>query len=150
MQATLAPRSGAPTVRNGEPHVELLLPAAPESVVLARQMIRGLVDYLGWGDASRTDISIAVTEACTNAVLHAYPEGGGDYAVHAWVEPQRLLVAVRDSGRGFTPRIESPAAGLGLGLPLMLAIGDEVSFSTDGDGVTEVRMAFSPTSRRRR
>jgi len=131
-----------------EPHVELALPADAESVVLARQMVRGLIDFLGWGDASRTDISIAVTEACTNAVLHAYPDGGGDYVVRAWVDPERLVVAVRDRGQGITPRVESPEAGLGLGLPLMLAIGDEVSFASDGEGVTEVRMAFSRDSRR--
>ena len=55
-------------------------------------------------------------------------------------------MAVRDHGRGISPRVESPAAGLGLGLPLMLAIGDEVSFSSDGEGATEVRIAFSPST----
>jgi anti-sigma regulatory factor (Ser/Thr protein kinase) len=148
MEATLVAGSGAQPMNNGDPHVELALPADAGSVVLARQMVRGLIDFLGWGDESRTDISIAVTEACTNAVLHAYPEGGGDYVVRAWVDPERLVVAVRDRGQGITPRVESPAAGLGLGLPLMLAIGDEVSFASDSEGVTEVRMAFSPASRR--
>ena len=127
--------------------VELVLPAEPESIALARQMVRGIVDVLGWGEESRTDISIAVTEACTNSVLHAYPDSDGDYEVHAWAAPERLVVAVRDRGRGITPTVTSPAAGLGLGLPLILAIGDEVSFTHD-DGVTEVRMTFSPDSRR--
>lgn len=126
--------------------VQLVLPAEPESIALARQMVRGIVDHLGWGDESRTDISIAVTEACTNAVLHAYPEGGGEYEVLAWADPEELVVAVRDTGRGITPAVSSPAAGLGLGLPLILAIGDEVAFTHD-DGVTEVRMTFSPDSR---
>ena len=130
--------------------VEFLLPAKPESVVLARQMVRGILDALGWGEESRTDISIAVTEACTNAVLHAYPAGAdGDFEVLAWAEPERLLVAVRDRGRGITPTLTSPAAGLGLGLPLMLAISDEVTFSSD-NGVTEVAMTFSPSSRQAR
>lgn len=137
-----------PIVTTALPDIELQLPAEPESVALARQMVRGIVDALDWGEESRTDISIAVTEACTNAVLHAYPHGdGGEYEVHAWVEPDQLVVAVRDRGRGITPAVTSPAAGLGLGLPLMLAIGDEVTFSSD-DGVTEVRMTFSPGSRR--
>lgn len=137
-----------PLVTTALPDVELLLPAEPESVALARQMVRGLVDALGWGEESRTDISIAVTEACTNAVLHAYPaDSAGEYEVHAWVEPELLVVAVRDRGRGIVPSVTSPAAGLGLGLPLMLAIGDEVNFSNE-DGVTEVRMTFSPGSRR--
>jgi anti-sigma regulatory factor (Ser/Thr protein kinase) len=136
-------------VSGERPDVELVVPADAESVVLARQMVRGIVDVLGWGDESRTDISIAVTEACTNVVLHAYPEGeDGEYQVRAWLEPDRLVVTVRDEGQGFSPRMPAPAAGLGLGLPLMLAIGDEVSFSSDGEGATEVRMTFSPSSRR--
>src|SRR3954469_11534174 len=154
MAATLAPRKGGPGVKEPAAHVELTLPADAESVVLARQMVRGLVDFLGWSDESRNDISIAVTEACTNAVLHAYPDGGGEYMVRAWVEPDRLTVTVRDEGGAIAPRggapgaprgagraegpgiapgVESRVAGLGLGLPLMLAIGDEVSFSSNTD-----------------
>lgn len=137
-----------PLVTTALPDVELLLPADPDSVALARQMVRGIIDALDWGEESRTDISIAVTEACTNAVLHAYPaDQEGEYEVHAWAEPQHLVVAVRDRGRGIVPTVTSPAAGLGLGLPLMLAIADEVNFSSE-DGVTEVRMTFSPGSRR--
>jgi anti-sigma regulatory factor (Ser/Thr protein kinase) len=140
------PPSGARVA--SEPDVELTLPAEPESVVLARQMVRGLVDHLGWGDESRNDVSIAVTEACTNAVLHAYPEGRGEYGVSAWVAPERLVVSVRDQGQGISPRVESAAAGLGLGLPLMLAIADEVSFTSDAEGATEVRLSFSPMPER--
>lgn len=127
------------------PDVEMRLPAEPESVVLARQMVRGIVDALGWDEDRRTDISIAVTEACTNSVLHAYPEGGGEYEVCAWVEPERIVVAVRDRGVGINPRVPSLTPGLGLGLPLMVAIGDEVSFASNGDGITEVRMTFGRT-----
>ena len=115
MEATLVAGSGAQPMNNGDPHVELALPADAESVVLARQMVRGLIDFLGWGDESRTDISIAVTEACTNAVLHAYPDGGGDYVVRAWVAPERLVVAVRDRGRasrrGSSPPRPASASG---------------------------------------
>ena len=79
--------------------------------------------------------------------LHAYPDSTGDYEVFAWAEPSKLVVAVRDRGRGISPRVPSPSAGLGLGMPLMLAIADEVNFMSEG-GVTEVRMSFTPGSRR--
>ena len=141
------PLWGGRRVNGSDPHVELTLLADAESVVLARQMVRGLVDFLGWDDASRNDVSIAVTEACTNAVQHAYPEGDGEYVVRAWVDGERLVVAVRDEGQGITPRLDAGSAGLGLGLPLMLAIGDEVTFSSDADGATEVRLVFSPGAR---
>lgn len=137
-----------PSVSTLHPDIELLLPAEPESVAVARQMVRGVIDALGWSDEARTDISIAVTEACTNAVLHAYPgDEEGEYEVFAWAEGDQLVVSVRDRGRGIVPTVTSPSAGLGLGLPLMLAIGDDVSFHSE-DGVTEVRMVFSPGSRR--
>ena len=144
---TPIPESGD-TVTSQHADVELLLPAEPESVGLARQMVRGILDSLGWSEESRTDISIAVTEACTNSVLHAYPDGevDGGFEVHAWVGPERLVVAVRDKGRGISPKAPSAAAGLGLGLPLILAICDEVAFTSE-EGVTEVRMTFSSTSR---
>jgi serine/threonine-protein kinase RsbW len=136
-------------VSGAEPDVELVLPAEAESVALARQMVRGVVDALGWSEESRMDISIAVTEACTNVVMHAYPVGGGEYQVLAWAEPERLRVTVRDHGQGISPRVSSSAAGLGLGMPLMLAIGDEVAFASGGpDGATEVRFTFTPSSRR--
>ncbi len=87
------------------PDVELVLPAEPESVALARQMVRGILDALGWGEESRTDISIAVTEAVhqLGAPRLPRPDDEGEYEVHAWVEPERLVVAVRDRGRGITP-----------------------------------------------
>jgi anti-sigma regulatory factor (Ser/Thr protein kinase) len=129
------------------PNIEIVLPATPESVALARQMVRGVLDVLDWEEDRRADIAIAVTEACTNAVLHAYPDGAADavYEVLAWARPDRLDVVVRDFGRGMNPRLPSASAGLGLGLPLMLAIGDEVSFRSHEDGAaTEVRLTFSP------
>ena len=129
------------------PDVEIAVPAEPESVVLARQAVRGIVDALGWSEERRTDVSIAVTEACTNAVLHAYPEGGGEYEVRVWATPEELVVSVRDYGQGISPRIPSAVAGLGLGMPLMMAICDEVSFSRNGEEATEVRLVFSAEGR---
>ena len=76
------------------------MPAEPDSVALARQMVRGIIDRLGWSDESRTDIRIAVTEACTNAVLHAYPDSTGDYEVFAWAEPEKLWWRCATPGRG--------------------------------------------------
>jgi anti-sigma regulatory factor (Ser/Thr protein kinase) len=134
-------------VSEHRPDVEIAVPAEPESVVLARQAVRGIVDALGWGEERRTDVSIAVTEACTNAVLHAYPDGGGEYEVRVWAAPEELVVTVRDHGQGISPRIPSPVAGLGLGMPLMMAICDEVSFSRNGEETTEVRLVFSVEGR---
>jgi anti-sigma regulatory factor (Ser/Thr protein kinase) len=124
------------------PDVELALPADPESVAVARQVIRGVTDRYLWDDGRAGDIAIAVTEACTNAVLHAYPSGEGEYRVHVWAADERLVVSVVDEGDGIAPKVPSAKAGLGLGLPLMVAISDEASFARNDDGHNEVRLTF--------
>ncbi|MGD9695663.1 MAG: ATP-binding protein [Thermoleophilia bacterium] len=126
------------------PDIEMVISATPDGVALVRQMIRGILDVLGWSEERRSDVAIAVTEACTNVVLHAYPEGDGDYEVRAWAAPGWLRVAVRDFGQGIDSRMTSASAGLGLGLPLMLTLGDEVVFASTEAGVaTEVRLLFN-------
>lgn len=126
-----------------QPDVELILPAERESVAVARQVIRGVTAELLWDDGRSGDIAIAVTEACTNAVLHAYPShDGGEYRMLVWTRGEELTVAVIDHGDGVAPKLPSAKAGLGLGLPLMVSISDEVSFARNGDGDNEVRMTF--------
>lgn len=125
------------------PDVELVLPAERESVAVARQVIRGVTSRLVWDDGRAGDIAIAVTEACTNAVLHAYPSTDeGRYRVLVWASDEELVVSVIDDGDGIAPKVPSAKAGLGLGLPLMVAISDEVSFARNGDGDNEVRLTF--------
>jgi anti-sigma regulatory factor (Ser/Thr protein kinase) len=122
--------------------VELHLPARAESVSIARQAVCGVGDALLMDEARLADVALAVTEACTNVVMHAYPEGAGDYELRVWIQHHRVLIAVRDYGGGVTPRMPGSKAGLGLGLPLMLAVCDEVTFARGADGSMEVRLAF--------
>jgi serine/threonine-protein kinase RsbW len=125
------------------PDVELVLPAERESVSVARQVIRGVTTLLLWDDGRAGDIAIAVTEACTNAVLHAYPSrADGEYRMLVWTADEELTVAVIDHGDGIAPKVPSAKAGLGLGLPLMVSISDEVSFARNGAGDNEVRLVF--------
>jgi anti-sigma regulatory factor (Ser/Thr protein kinase) len=141
------PRQTADEV-NG-PDLELFLPAEPESVSIARQAVCGVGDVLMLDEGRIADVALAVTEACTNVVMHAYPEGSGDYDLRLWVQHRRLLITVRDFGEGITPRVPAAKTGLGLGLPLMLAVCDEVAFARGVDGSTEVRLVFrlSPNGR---
>lgn len=130
------------------PDVRLTLPADADSVGVARQVVSGVGDALRVEESRLADIGLAVTEACTNVVMHAYPDGrdapdgvSGSYEVRVWVQHQRLIVTVRDQGQGIAPRLGGKT-GLGLGLPLMLAICDEVAFAHGAEGSTEVRMTF--------
>jgi len=125
--------------------VELRLPATANHVVVARQALSGIADTFGWDASFSDDVRLALSEACTNVVQHAYRNAAspGDMLISILVEAGRLLVAVSDDGVGIvTP---SHSDGLGLGLPLMRTLADELQLDSS-EGHTEVRMAFSPTS----
>jgi anti-sigma regulatory factor (Ser/Thr protein kinase) len=122
------------------PDFELTLPARPENVAVVRHAFGGLGDAVDVPDAALADVKLAVTEACTNVVVHAYPDGEGPMAVRALLEDRRLTVIVSDRGRGIVPRPDSP--GLGLGLPLIATLADSLELGTGDDDATEVRMTF--------
>ena len=123
------------------PDLVLTLPARAENVAVVRHAVGGLGDALDIEDQVLADVKLAVTEACTNVVVHAYPEGDGPMEIAAGVRDGRLLVAVRDEGRGMLPRPDSP--GLGLGLPLIATLAETLELGRDRDDRTEVRMTFS-------
>jgi anti-sigma regulatory factor (Ser/Thr protein kinase) len=99
-------------------------------------------------DAQRADVTLAVSEACTNVVVHAYPDGApGVLDVEAEVEDD-LCVVVRDEGRGFAPRPDSPGAGLGV--PLIAALAQRVELRRPRPPAsTEMAMIFTLPRRRR-
>ena len=123
------------------PVVRLTLPARPEGVGVVRQALTGLADGLALDAAVLADAKMAVTEACTNAVVHAYDGSGGPVDVEMFADEAQLTVVVRDEGIGITDE-ERTEGTLGLGLPLIAALSDDFELrAADGDG-TEVRMGF--------
>ena len=122
------------------PDLELTLPARPENVAVARHAIGGFADVLDVPDQTLADVKLAVTEACTNVVVHAYPGGEGPITLRATVDDGVLRVVVVDEGRGILPRADSP--GLGLGLPLIATLAESLELGTGDNEETEVRMAF--------
>jgi serine/threonine-protein kinase RsbW len=122
------------------PDLELVLPARPENVAVVRHALGGFGDAFDISDQALADIKLAVTEACTNVVVHAYPDGEGPLGISAWMQDERLTVVVHDEGRGMLPRPDSP--GLGLGLPLIATLAESLELGTGTDERTEVRMTF--------
>ena len=93
-------------------------------------------------DVDYMPADIAVSEACSNVVMHAYEDGDGPLELTGWVEDDAVTFVVTDRGSGISPRLQTGAAGLGLGLPLMAALSDEVEVRSPPGGPTEVRMTF--------
>ena len=129
------------------PDLEITLPARAENVAVVRHAVGGLGEVLEVDDQTLSDIKLAVTEACTNVVVHAYPEGEGPMGLRASIEGRQLALVVIDRGRGIVPRPDSP--GLGLGLPLIATLAESLELGTGHSEETEVRMTFdlgSPAS----
>ncbi len=123
------------------PDLELKLPARAENVAVIRHAFGGFAEALSVDEQTLADIKLAVTEACTNVVIHAYEDGeDGDLEVDASIDDERLTVIIRDNGRGIVPRPDSP--GLGLGLPLIATLADSLELGKDHGDHTEVRMTF--------
>lgn len=121
------------------------LPADAASITTLR---RAVVEYAARGGVSqrrREDVALAVSEALSNAVMHAYQGRDdldpGEIRVNARIEEAALEVAVCDDGDGMTPRRDSP--GLGLGLALMSQVTDRLRLESGGRARgMSVRMTF--------
>jgi serine/threonine-protein kinase RsbW len=121
------------------PRFELRLPASPTTVPHVRRALMTFASAHGVPEAS--DVGLAVTEAVTNAILHAYRGGeSGEMRIVACAEPDRLVVVVRDYGCGMSPRPDSP--GLGMGLSIIGRLAAEVNIERPADGGTRLRMHF--------
>ena len=95
---------------------------------MVRQALAGMADALDFDAAVLADMKMAVSEACTNVVVHAYDDGAdGLLEVEMAADEQGLTIRVRDHGTGLepetTPTRDVPA--LGLGLPLIAALSDD-------------------------
>jgi anti-sigma regulatory factor (Ser/Thr protein kinase) len=124
------------------PPLELRTRSHPASVTEAR---KGVGAYAEAAGANRRDVELAVTEAVTNAVVHAFVgHDNGVIAVRAELDgPNELLVEVADNGSGITTPASSPQAGFGL--PIIGAVTDGVEIHT-GDRGTRLEMRFPRVS----
>jgi serine/threonine-protein kinase RsbW len=118
------------------------LPAMPEAVPALRRAAVQFAAGLGAGDSVVDGVRLAVSEAVSNVILHAYPdrEEPGPVELTAALDGAELLVTVRDEGSGMSPRIDSP--GLGLGLPLIAQTAHSLEVRPAPSGGTEMRMSF--------
>jgi anti-sigma regulatory factor (Ser/Thr protein kinase) len=124
------------------PDLELKLPARAENVAVVRHAFGGFAEALSVDEQTLADIKLAITEACTNVVIHAYDDDeDGSLEVDASIDDRRLTVVIRDRGRGIVPRPDSP--GLGLGLPLIATLAESLELGKDDADHTEVRMTFA-------
>ncbi len=119
--------------------VRLTIPARAEYIALCRLALTGLSRLQEFGEEVLEDLKLALTEACTNSVRHAYDEGSpGTVEIVYELHPNKLVIEVSDEGGGFDPdeRVGGePALNEGgLGIAIIRAIADEVEIGPQPDG----------------
>ena len=114
--------------------VHLTIPAKAEYITLVRLALTGLWRLRSFSEEALSDLKVAVTEACSNSVRHAYEGREGvvqiDYELHS----DRVVIEVSDDGTGFDAERELERGELtegGLGLAIIRSLTDEVEL---GDG----------------
>jgi serine/threonine-protein kinase RsbW len=122
--------------------VRLTLPAEAESIPVIRHVLGAFAESLRLPADVVEDMRLAVTEACTNVVRHAYDSGvPGTIDVVMQPNGDRLDVTVSDRGRGMgpSPDIDGP----GLGLPLIAALADSIELADAPIRGNRLKMSFS-------
>jgi anti-sigma regulatory factor (Ser/Thr protein kinase) len=115
-------------------------PAHPSRLSEIRTFVRGQAIQSGFSSEAADDLALAVSEACANSIVHA---GGATITVTWQSDGERSEVEIRDEGI-FRRRVPMPEldGGGGHGIPLMMALMDEVSVreGTEQDPGTLVRL----------
>ena len=131
-------------------YIEIKVPTKPDYIGVIRLTLSGIANRMGYTFEEIEDIKIAVSEACTNAIQHAYSEDEvGEVIIGFGIYEDKLELMVADSGKSFDfiqtkkelgPYTESSTVDQleegGLGLYLIEALMDEVRVLDYTGGVT--------------
>ena len=119
--------------------VALTIPAKAEYLVFCRLVLVGLARTREIDPETLADMKLAVTEACSNSVRHAYEGAGGNVAVRFTLGADDIAIEVEDDGRGFeldTAEVGPPDAARedGMGLAIIKSLTEDLDVSAGADG----------------
>jgi serine/threonine-protein kinase RsbW len=124
--------------------VALTIPARPEYVALCRLALTGIARTRALAPELVADLKLALTEACSNSVRHAYEEGReGAVEIRYELSDDRLTVEVTDEGSGFDPdvleRAQEDLDEGGLGIAIIRAVTDDLEIGVRAEGGSRLR-----------
>lgn len=140
---------------DGSRTVRLTIPAKAEYITLSRLALSGLSRVRTFPEDTLADLKLALTEACSNSVRHAYDDGDGHVDISFELHDDRLVVEIADDGTGFEPdgagqkgqdeagdaSGEAELTEGGLGIAIIRSIADEVEIVA-GPGGRGSRLRF--------
>lgn len=136
----MSPSQSRPTSNGDARTVRLTIPAKAEYITLVRLALSGLSQLRPLSEETLGDLKLAVTEACSNSVRHAYRDGReGVVEIIYELHPDRLVVEVCDEGEGFTaaeelPLVNGSLSEGGLGIAIIRELADELEFGRGATG----------------
>ena len=126
--------------------VKLDMPAKAEYVVLGRLALSGLLRSRGYSEDAVADLKLALTEACSNSVRHAYDHDQGQVHLEFTVHTTCVTVLIRDEGGGFheddddCPECRNLSdfqlAEGGMGISIIRAVVDDFDLRKPDEGGT--------------
>ena len=127
--------------------VTLELPAKPEYVLLGRLALSGMLLKGEFSSDAVADLKLALTEACSNSIRHAYADGEGQIRLGVEVGDRCLVLTVRDEGAGFDDSEEAMTTYVpgmdeaslsegGMGFSIIRAVVDDFVLERLGEGGT--------------
>ena len=130
--------SGHELDESGDAVVRLTMPAKAEYITLGRLALTGLSRLRPLAEETLADLKLALTEACSNSVRHAYAGENGVVEIRYRLGANRLTIEVSDEGEGFEPPgsadSEDPLSEGGLGIAIIRAIADEFELGPRNGG----------------
>jgi anti-sigma regulatory factor (Ser/Thr protein kinase)/putative methionine-R-sulfoxide reductase with GAF domain len=115
--------------------LHVTLPAEPKTLAQARRILRRWLIQLGADEGVVAEMTIAVSEACANAIEHAYAPSPATFELHGSAQDGEITMTVRDEGHWRAPRGQNR----GRGLSIIVAAMDDVQIDRTAEG-TEVVM----------
>jgi serine/threonine-protein kinase RsbW len=118
--------------------VRLTIPARAEYISLCRLALTGLAQVRPLSEELLADLKLALTEAASNSVRHAYGDEEGVVEVTYELRGDRLAIEVADAGEGFVheggAQLDDELSEGGLGIAIIRAIADEFDLGSGAGG----------------
>jgi serine/threonine-protein kinase RsbW len=124
--------------------VTLTIPPKAEFLTLCRLALAGMARIHAIDEESLADLKLAVTEACSNSIRHAYRDGlDGAVSIRFELAADRFTVEVEDDGSGFDPALVGAHSGEldeeGMGIAIIRELVDEFELGSKDSGGSRLR-----------
>lgn len=129
---------------------QLRTPSQPDNLSIIRDFVAKIASKVGFNNDDASKIELAVDEACTNVIKHAYDNNSNQTIdVEIKIDKKKLIIIVTDKGKGFNPdNVQAPdlnqsikeGKGGGLGICLIRTLMDKVDFQIKPGTRNQVKM----------